>query len=84
MTIDLALFSDRKTEPWKIEVYDWAALEGRPAELSVHLDDTTGKNGDVRKLTITALHAGAEGGSRFAIFSKLNHEYTFSIGYVAN
>ena len=83
-TIDLALFSDRKTDAWKIEVYDWAALEGRPAELAVHLDDPSGKNGDVRKLTITALHAGADGGSRFAIFSKLNHDYTFAVGYVAN
>ena len=83
-TIDLALFSDRETEPWKIEVYDWAVLEGRPPELSLHVDDSTGKNGDARKLTITVLRAGADGGSRFAIFSKLSHDYTFSIGYVAD
>jgi hypothetical protein len=83
-TIDVALFSEAETDAWQVFAYDAAALEGRPAELELHLDAPTGRNGDVRKLTITALRAGTDGGSRFAIFCKHGVDDAFSIGYVAN
>jgi hypothetical protein len=83
-TVDLALFSDRATKDWQVYAYDLAAERGQEPELDVRLERVTGHNGDVLHLTVKALRAGKDGGSRFVLFSKLGADVSFAYGYVAN
>jgi len=83
-TVDLALFSDRATKEWEVFAYDLAAERGGEPELELRLNRGTGQNGDVLHLTVKALRAGEDGGSRFILFSKLGSDVSFSYGYVAN
>jgi hypothetical protein len=83
-TIDLALFSDRPTSPWRVYAYDLAAEQGREPELELHVGRGVGVDGDVLGLTVKSLRAGQDGGSRFIVFSQLGKTATFAYGFVAN
>jgi len=73
VTIDVQLFSDAPTGDWSLEAAD------STSELTFAWDQTTGNNGDVRKLTITRVADGAIGGTEFVITSRKSktdwHEY---------
>lgn len=83
-TIALSLFSEAPVPSWHVAAYDIAAAEGRPAELSLSLDENGGQNGDTIHLSITALKAGAGGGSRYLVVSDDGVHASFWIGYVGN
>jgi hypothetical protein len=83
-TIEVDLFSEGPMPPWRVRAFDFARLEGRPEELSLALDVESGQNGDKLHLTITAMRAGSDGGSRFVLFSDDGQNDAFWIGYVAN
>jgi hypothetical protein len=91
-TIELDLFSmGPTTGPWHVEATDWTTDPavcvsrscGAPA-LQLALDRDSGSNGDKLHLTITVLHRGAIGGSRFLLKSTLAGYTTFWVGYVGN
>jgi|HubBroStandDraft_6_1064221.scaffolds.fasta_scaffold189438_2 hypothetical protein len=55
-TIDVKLISDAPTDgPFYLEAIDVAESEGRPPELTLSLDASSGENGEVVHLTITRL-----------------------------
>ena len=54
MTIPVQLFSDGPTGEWTLSATERLDLDGQPSSiLSFSLDKTTGRAGDVRRLTIT-------------------------------
>jgi hypothetical protein len=83
-TIEVDLFSDAPVAPWRVRAFDLAYIQGKDAELEVSLDREQGQNGDKLTLTIHALRAGADGGSRFLLVSDDRAHGAFWIGYVAN
>jgi hypothetical protein len=81
-TIDVRLLSDAPTtEAWTVEAA--TAIETKPT-LKFEFDRSTGVNGDVLKLTITALARGTFGGSVFKVTSKLGTTKNIWMGFVAN
>jgi hypothetical protein len=93
-TIDLQLFSDGPTTgPWTVSVYDATAFitnSTADANLELSLDKSTGQNGDVLHLTITARSYAPNFGewegldaAGFVIFSDLGTEDNLSMGLVA-
>ena len=54
-TIDVRLFSDGPTDAWKVTAVDPNAAQGGRPLLQMTLDEDSGKNGDVRHLTIRPL-----------------------------
>jgi hypothetical protein len=91
-TIEVDLFSTGPTSgPWHVEATDWgtdpdvcgSSSCGAP-DLQLALDQNMGGNGDKLNLTITALRAGAHGGSRFLLKSRLAGYTTYWVGYVGN
>lgn len=68
-TLNVDLFSDAPTGPWTVDAIDAASLQGQPAELTFSWDRTSGQNGDVLHLTITAAKASQYGVSLFTIRS---------------
>jgi len=59
-TIDVQLFSEAPTAgPWKLTVRDYNEAYFGKANLTFSLDQNTGMNGDVRKLTITVVGTDA-------------------------
>jgi hypothetical protein len=85
MVVTIDLFSDADGPPWTVDVQD-AQLSGSP-ELNMHLDTTTGANGDKLNLTITRVANGDAmvGGSEFVLSSKLNDKIVAQWwGFVAN
>ena len=54
-TVDVRLFSDGPTDAWKITAVDPNAAQGGRPLLQMTLDEDSGKNGDVRHLTIRPL-----------------------------
>jgi hypothetical protein len=83
-TIEVDLWSEAPVPAWRVRAYDLAAAEGKPAELTLSLDDDHGESGDRLQLTITALAAGADGGSRFLLYSDDGRHSGFWFGWVAN
>jgi hypothetical protein len=85
-TIDVALYSDAPGPDFTVTAYDVGALlHGATPELTFAWDQTTGHDGDVRKLTITHAKAGSYGGSELVISARQNGT-TVSLwwGFVAN
>jgi hypothetical protein len=93
-TIDLQLFSEGPTTgPWTVSVYDATAFitnSTADANLELSLDKSTGQNGDVLHLTITAKSYAPNFGewegldaAGFVIFSDLGTEDNLSMGLVA-
>jgi hypothetical protein len=68
-TVDVYLFSDAATSPWTVQAIDTATLQGLSPELGFAWDKTSGKNGDILHLTISALKASQYGVSLFLIRS---------------
>jgi hypothetical protein len=56
-TVSLQLFSDAETAPWTVSAEDVRSFRGGAPLLSFALDRSTGGNGDVLHLSITALAA---------------------------
>jgi hypothetical protein len=85
-TIDLKLFSEAETGPWTVTAYDLNDYLGTGTKhLDLSLDKTTGKNGDVLKLTIKVLSKDANlGGEGFVISSTLNGTENTEMGAVGN
>jgi hypothetical protein len=83
-TIEVDLWSDAPVPPWRVRAYDLAYLQGGAPELSLSLDRAQGQSGDRLQLTITALKAGTDGGSRFVVYSDDGVHDGFWFGYVAN
>jgi hypothetical protein len=83
-TVDVALFSDAPTEPFKVDALDGTVFFGGPAELELTLDSQTGQNGDVVHLTIKTLQAGPWGGSMLVLRAKLGGTSHMWLGFVAN
>lgn len=52
--IELRLFSDAKTDPWSVEVFDALVARGYPRTLDLSLDGDRGANGNKLHLSITA------------------------------
>jgi hypothetical protein len=85
-TIDVQFYSDADAPAWSVKAYDAAALfSNKPAQLELTWDQDTGKNGDVRRLTIHHLAAGDYGASTFVISAR-TPDTTIGLwwGYVAN
>ncbi len=71
-TIDVQLFSEGElAAPFHVTAYDLkGGFTGGSPDLAVALDETTGRNGDTRKLTITVLKADPTvGGEVFVLAS---------------
>lgn len=83
-TIEVDLWSEAPVPPWRVRAYDLASVEGGAPELSLSLDRAQGQSGDRLQLTITALKAGTDGGSRFLLYSDDGVHDGFWFGYVAN
>lgn len=83
--ISVQLFSDAPTSgPWTVAALDYAQLFGGTPALSFAFDKTTGQNGSVLKLTITAVRAGQQGAEPFILTSKLGAATSLWIGVVGN
>ena len=83
-TIDVQLFSDGPSGLWSVTAVDPSSLRGgEPSPLSFAFDRTTGKNGDVLRLTITR-SAGGAGFDAFMLQSKLGTERHFWPGFVGD
>lgn len=84
-TIDVELFSDGPTGAWDVSADDYSALYGGPKLLDLQLDKTSGKNGDVLKLTIKVLAKDmTNGGELFMITSRSNGASSMWVGAVGN
>jgi hypothetical protein len=83
-TIDVDLFSEAPTAgPWTLKVVDYNEAYNGKANLTFSLDQSTGMNGDVRKLTITVVAADATlGAEPFWIESTLGNASNFWMGMV--
>jgi hypothetical protein len=79
-TIDVHLWSSAPTAPWTLIVKEKNPTS--PPALALSLDKTSGKNGDVLHLTITAKNVGKQGAA-FVIESMLGGVTTTSGGMVA-
>jgi hypothetical protein len=86
-SVDVQLFSDAPTAgPWTVSAYDLADYLGTgKANLTLSLDQSTGKSGDVLHLSITVVSVdptlGAEG---FVLVSDLGGQQNIFIGAVGN
>jgi hypothetical protein len=83
-TVDVYLFADAPTGPWNVEAVDAASFQGQNPELSFEWDKTTGQNGDVLHLKVTALQASNYGVSLFVIRSDQNGIEHLWYGAVVN
>jgi hypothetical protein len=86
-TIPLDLYSDGPTSgPWTIKAIDVASVyNGEKSALSFSFDKTSGQNGDVVNMTITALASDpVYGGELFVLVSTLGSEQSIWIGAVGN
>lgn len=83
--ISLDLFSDAPTSgPWTVRALDFAQITGGTPKLSFALDRTSGQNGDVLNLTITAMASSQYGLEPFVIESMLGSADSLWIGVVGN
>jgi hypothetical protein len=83
-SIPIQLWSDGPTSgPWTVMVRDASTLLGMPASLSLRLDRTSGKNGDVLNLTVKVQSASQLGAGLFMVQSKLGTVTHTSFGIVA-
>jgi hypothetical protein len=82
-TIDVALYSEAAVDEWHVGVFDLDQVLGNAPSLQLRLDRTTGKNGDVLKLTIKSLAEAADKSARFAIVSQRGSASSFAWGLVA-
>lgn len=84
-TIDVVLFSDGPTDAWSVDAIELKSSDTAPDTLQFSFDKNTGKNGDVLKLTITAVAASTArtGASTFMIQSTLGALHTDWFGYVS-
>jgi hypothetical protein len=55
VTIPIHLVSDAPTNGFNVQVFDYASEHNKPAELSLSLDHTAGKNGDTLQLSVQLL-----------------------------
>jgi hypothetical protein len=88
-TIDVVLASEAPTSgPWTVTAYDYndyvyGAGSGSSPTTTVSLDKTSGSNGDVLHLTITALsYDSSFGGGGFVLDSSLNGQDNLSFGAI--
>jgi hypothetical protein len=83
--VDVQLISDRPTDNFTVEAVDAAVYFGSSPELTLAFDKTTGKNGDILKLTITRAQAGQLPGSEIVIQAKSGKNVVSQWwGYVGN
>jgi hypothetical protein len=94
VTIAVRLFATSPRPTWYVQFYELTAT-GAPNTLQATWDkptatgNTSGNNGDVRHLTITAMAPGPLGGAEFALYSSDTDDvnaptYTSWFGFVAN
>jgi len=84
-TVDLALFSDAKTDgPWTVEALDFGQLQGQQPELEFSFDRTTGVNGEKLHLSITVLQKSQFDAELFLLVSSLGNQQNFWVGIVGN
>jgi hypothetical protein len=86
-TIPVDLYSDGPTSgPWSIQAIDVASqYNGEPTALTFGFDTTSGTNGDVVNLTITAVRKDPNyGGELFILESTLGSVQTLWFGAVGN
>ena len=77
--VDIQLISDHPTDDFTVDAVDAAVFSGGSPELTFAWDKTTGKNGDVLKLTITRSRAGQLPGSEFLLEAKNRHRRGFAV-----
>jgi hypothetical protein len=83
-TVDVDLYSEAATSgPWTVEAVDAQSLGGGPAALSFSWDATSGENGQVLHLTITANSMPSQGIDGVIIVSELGTQASLWIGAVA-
>lgn len=85
-TIDVDLFSDRSAPAWSLRAWDYNEIvTGSAPNLQLSLDQDSGSNGDVRKLTIKVLSKNTDLGAEvFIIESDLGDEQSFWVGVVGD
>jgi hypothetical protein len=83
-TIDVNLFSEGPTDPFSVQAYDAASLQGGAANLDLSFDEDTGQNGQTLHLTINVLAQGPYNFETFYLFSTLNNTTTIWVGAVGN
>ena len=83
--VDIQMISDHPTDDFTVDAVDSAVFYGESPELTFAWDKTTGKNGEVLKLTITRARAGQLPGSEFFLEAKNGTDVVSQWwGYVAN
>jgi hypothetical protein len=84
-TVDVQLFSDGPTKPFKVTPHDISDYIGGNPNLVLTLDKNTGVNGDTLKLTIKALKIDAAyGADTFFLLSDLGKDESLTLGLVGN
>jgi hypothetical protein len=81
-TIPVVIYSDAPTDVITLGALDNAAVRGGAQQLTFAWDKTTGRNGDVVHLTITAVAMGQYGIAPFLVTSTYNGRTTYSGGVV--
>ena len=83
-TIPVHLFSDKPTNgDWRVSAQQAGLAAGAPSTLTFSWDKTTGQNGDVLQLTITA-NSALPSGAAFEINSYYGGVVTHWVGAVSN
>jgi hypothetical protein len=84
-TVDVQLFSNGPTKPFKVTPHDISDLIGGSPNLAMSLDKNTGVNGDILKLSIQALQIDATlGVDVFFLSADLGTEGSLTMGAVGN
>jgi hypothetical protein len=83
-TVPVDLYSEGPTSgPWTVQALDAQTLQGGPAALSFTWDSTSGENGQVLHLTITANSMPSQGIDGVVIVSQLGEQASLWVGMVA-
>lgn len=84
-TIDVQLYSDAPKDAWTVSAQDRTSGFGNAGYVTFQWDSTTGKNGDVLHLTITAAKQSPMGGAIIAITSQdaamTRHRWLGAVGF---
>jgi hypothetical protein len=82
-TVPVDLYSEAATGgPWTVQALDAQTLQGGPAALSFTWDATSGENGQVLHLTVTANSMPSQGIDAFIILSQLGSQASLWMGAV--
>ena len=85
-TIDLDFVASGPTDDFIVQAMDVPGYEGQSSELSFSIDQETGNNGDIGKLTITRTATGSQyGGTEYIVtaYQDPTH-YHLWMGWVSN